>query len=65
MELVTGAIGALLPKLCLLFRSEYDMQRGVRKKIETLSRELKSVHAVLRKVRKVRGRAREKLRRCT
>uniref|UniRef100_A0A0D9X4U2 NB-ARC domain-containing protein n=1 Tax=Leersia perrieri TaxID=77586 RepID=A0A0D9X4U2_9ORYZ len=47
MELVTGAMGSLLPKLSQLLKDEYNLQIGVRKKIESLSRELESVHAVL------------------
>ncbi|OEL22687.1 Protein TPR2 [Dichanthelium oligosanthes] len=50
MELVTGVMGSLLPKLGELLKEEYSLQKGVRKKIESLSRELEVAHAVLRMV---------------
>ncbi|TKW01594.1 hypothetical protein SEVIR_8G191400v4 [Setaria viridis] len=53
MELGTGAIGSLLPKLVELLKEEYGFHEGVRKKIKSLSRELESIHAVLRKVGEV------------
>jgi len=50
MELVSGAMGSLLPKLGELLKEEYGLQKGVRKKIQSLSRELEAAHAVLRKI---------------
>uniref|UniRef100_I1QMA9 Uncharacterized protein n=1 Tax=Oryza glaberrima TaxID=4538 RepID=I1QMA9_ORYGL len=50
MGLVTGAMGSLLPKMVQLLKEEYNLQIGVRKKIESLLRELDSVYAVLRVV---------------
>jgi hypothetical protein len=50
MELVMGAMGSLLPKLGELLKEEYGLQKGVRKKIQSLSQELEAVHAVLRRI---------------
>ncbi|CAL4985867.1 unnamed protein product [Urochloa decumbens] len=53
MDLVTGAMGCLAPKLLQLLQDEYKLQKGVRKQVEFLSQELDSIHAALRKVAEV------------
>uniref|UniRef100_A0A0E0EIG5 NB-ARC domain-containing protein n=1 Tax=Oryza meridionalis TaxID=40149 RepID=A0A0E0EIG5_9ORYZ len=53
MELVMGAMENLIPKLGELLKEEYVMQSGVREKIQSVSRELESIHAALRKIGKV------------
>ncbi|KAL6870724.1 hypothetical protein ACP4OV_014572 [Aristida adscensionis] len=50
MNLVTGAIGNLAPKLLQLLQDEYKLQQGVKKKIKFVSDELESIHGALRKV---------------
>ncbi|KAF8647816.1 hypothetical protein HU200_065177 [Digitaria exilis] len=50
MDLVTGALGNLAPKLLQLLGDEYKLHKGLREKVESLSKELKHVHATLRKV---------------
>ncbi|KAJ1274983.1 hypothetical protein BS78_05G101500 [Paspalum vaginatum] len=50
MDLVTGAISNLVPKLGELLKAEYDLQKGVRKRVESLQTELQSMSAVLHKV---------------
>ena len=50
MELAVRAMGSLLPKLGELLKVEYGLQKGVKKKVETLSRELQAVHDVLREI---------------
>ncbi|KAL6654694.1 hypothetical protein ACP70R_008159 [Stipagrostis hirtigluma subsp. patula] len=47
------ALGALLPKLAQLLQGEYNLQRGVKKNIEFLERELNVMHAALRAVGEV------------
>jgi disease resistance protein RPM1 len=53
MELATGALGTLLPKLGQLLKDEYNLHKGAKKNVEFLTRELKSVHAALRAVGEV------------
>ncbi|CAD6252457.1 unnamed protein product [Miscanthus lutarioriparius] len=50
MDLVTGALGLLPSKLLELLKDEYKLQKGVRVKVQSLSLELESMHAALRKV---------------
>ncbi|XP_062181832.1 disease resistance protein PIK6-NP-like [Phragmites australis] len=50
MDLVTGAMGNLAPKLLQLLQDEYKLQTGVREQVQSLSKELESIHAALRKV---------------
>ncbi|XBI62148.1 hypothetical protein VPH35_042820 [Triticum aestivum] len=49
MQVVAGAIGFLIPKLFQLLK-EFQLQKGVKKDVDFLTRELTSMHAALRKV---------------
>ncbi|TVU49412.1 hypothetical protein EJB05_00720 [Eragrostis curvula] len=53
MDLVTGPIGSLAPKLLQLLRKEYKLQTEVKKQVKSLSVELESIYAALRKVAEV------------
>ncbi|XP_052160806.1 disease resistance protein RGA5-like [Oryza glaberrima] len=53
MEIVTGAINTLLLKFAKLLVGEYKLQKGVKKEIESLQKELISLGAALRKVSEV------------
>ncbi|CAO2150250.1 unnamed protein product [Urochloa humidicola] len=53
MDLVTGAIGSIGPKLLVLLKDEYNLQKGLKKQVKFLSDELESVHAALHKVAEV------------
>ncbi|VAI79429.1 unnamed protein product [Triticum turgidum subsp. durum] len=50
MDLATVAMGSLLPKLFELLHGEYKLQMGVKKDVEFLEREMRSIDAALRKV---------------
>ncbi|XP_048527995.1 disease resistance protein Pik-2-like [Triticum urartu] len=53
MEVVTGAMGSLLPKLGQLLMDEYNLHKRVKKDVEFLWKELESMHAALIKVGEV------------
>ncbi|OEL14553.1 putative disease resistance protein [Dichanthelium oligosanthes] len=50
VDLVAGALGMLPSKLLELLNHEYKLQKGLGAEIQSLSRELESVHAALLKV---------------
>uniref|UniRef100_A0ACD6A1X0 Uncharacterized protein n=3 Tax=Avena sativa TaxID=4498 RepID=A0ACD6A1X0_AVESA len=50
MDLATGAMGSLLPKLVQLLNEKYKLQKRIKKDVKLLERELMSMHAALRKV---------------
>ncbi|KAF6987330.1 hypothetical protein CFC21_004985 [Triticum aestivum] len=53
MNIVTGAMGSLIPKLGELLVEEYKLHKRVRKDVEFLMKELESMHAALVKVGEV------------
>jgi len=53
MDLATGALGTLLPKLRQLLEDEYKLDKGAKKSIEFLSGELESMRIALRNVGEV------------
>nr|AGQ17381.1 RGA1d [Aegilops tauschii] len=53
MNIVTGAMGSLIPKLGELLMEEYKLHKRVKKDVEFLGKELESMHAALIKVGEV------------
>ncbi|XP_024318534.1 disease resistance protein RPP13-like [Brachypodium distachyon] len=53
MDITTGAMASLLPKLYELLKEQYKLHKGVKKEVQSLSKELSSMHAALRKVGRV------------
>ncbi|XP_066336057.1 disease resistance protein RGA5-like [Miscanthus floridulus] len=53
MSVVTGALGSLAPKLLQLLHDEYKLQKGVKKQVQWLHRELESIYAFLGEVAEV------------
>ena len=53
MDLATGAMNTLLPKLAELVVGEYNLQKGVKGEIKELEKELTYISAALRKVSEV------------
>ncbi|VAI41074.1 unnamed protein product [Triticum turgidum subsp. durum] len=53
MDVVTGAMGSLLPKLGELLVGEYKLQMGIKEGVESLEREMRSMNAALTKVAEV------------
>ena len=50
MDPATAAMGSHLPKLFQLIHGEYKLQKGVKKDVQFLEREMTSIDAALRKV---------------
>ena len=53
MDFATGPLGTLLSKLGQLLQDEYNLQKGVKKDIEFITKELESMRAALRDVGEV------------
>ncbi|CAL5089450.1 unnamed protein product [Urochloa decumbens] len=53
MNIATGAMNTLLPKLADLVVGEYKLQKGVKREIEELEKELRCITAALHKVSEV------------
>ncbi|KAM3399700.1 hypothetical protein ACQJBY_004868 [Aegilops geniculata] len=53
MNIVTGAMGSLIPKLGELLMEEYKLHKRIKKDVEFLTKELESMHAALIKVGEV------------
>jgi len=53
MDLVSGAMGSLAPKLIQLLQDEYQLEKHLRSEVKSLSEELESIYAFLHKVAQV------------
>jgi hypothetical protein len=53
MEVVTGALPSLLPKLADLVAGEYNLQKGLKRKIKFLEEELESMKGALEDISKI------------